>query len=88
MSGRGERVLSDSRVEPLCLLDLDDLDYLEAMVGVGRSPVELPKSWKKSDLQRVAFCTCAKDESPVPRRASRVTDAGDKMMTAIKTRLP
>ena len=83
----GFEVLSDPRVRPLCLLDVDDFDYLEAMVEAGQSPVELLIGWKESDLHGVPFRKYARDKFPVPKLSSRVINAGDKMREAIKPRL-
>jgi hypothetical protein len=77
------RELSDSRVWPLCLLDIEDLNYLEALVQAGHPLVGLLTDWKSGDLLGVPFSTYAKQKLPIPEFSSRVKESHRKMDVAM-----
>jgi hypothetical protein len=45
-----EVLLRDPRIDPLCIIDLADLEVLEGLAERGPSPVEVLRQWKDSSL--------------------------------------
>jgi hypothetical protein len=74
-----EGLLADARISPLCVLDLDDVDYLEALCEAGGCLPDLLNGWKSSPLSGIAFRIYAHSSGLIPAAPSRhVSDGAER----------
>lgn len=69
---RGEGLLQNHAIEPLCILDLGDLEMLEGLHEAGSSPGEVLARWKRSGLSDVPFRNFVMRVYPSLERPSRM----------------
>ena len=50
-----EGLLQDPAVDPLCIINMAELEMLEGLAEAGRSPDKLLSAWKHSGLRSVSF---------------------------------
>ena len=80
--------LQDEAVEPLCVLDLSEVEVLESLHEARKNPGWLLARWKRSGLRNTGFKNFVHREvnSKLPRPA-RTTDRAERSLTAAAERL-
>ena len=87
-SMRAEGLLQDARVEPLCIVDLRELELLEGVVASGGSVASSLLAWQRATDGRISLWDWTATR-PGPRlsRAPRIASEGKKVVNELRSRL-
>lgn len=80
--------LQDEAIEPLCVLDLSEVEILESLHEARKNPGWLLARWKRSGLRNAGFKNFVHREvNPKLPRPARTTDRAERSLTAAAERL-
>ncbi len=81
-------LLQDEAIEPLCVMDLSEVEILESLHEARKNPGWLLARWKRSGLRNTGFKNFVHREvSPKLPRPARTTDRAERPLTAAAERL-
>jgi len=70
-----ESLLQDPAIDPLCIINLAELEMLEGLAEAGKSPDALLSAWKHSGLRNVPFWNFViREVDSYSRRPDRMTE--------------